>query len=263
SNKAALRGDFAQAAKEVLDHAVTLYKTQVTSEKAYPDKLTERTWAKTAWKQAAIELDIPLKYHRSIIPLITRYSWHLRSELKGAARSAVEGAYGFKPAAPDDIEWIEYNKARATALLTNNAFAYEDPNTDKGLYQVYIIQAVINRVYYKGPEDDGVKHDDVYRPFPLKGLALVLTAIHCAIQEWETGMFSNVKFDQNGYSRIYDRHVADLGSFRYKTRQHKVLEKICTKISERGRAHAKAPVENYTALGGISEEQMDRAVAAY
>ncbi len=48
-------------------------------------------------------------------------------------------------------------------------------------------------------------------------------------------MFSNVKFDQNGYSRIYDRHVADLGSFRYKTHKHKVLEKICTKISERGR----------------------------
>ncbi|KAI0682073.1 hypothetical protein C8T65DRAFT_597643 [Cerioporus squamosus] len=269
--KAPLRGDYVQAVKEVLDRAVTLYKTLLTCEDAYPDTLTARTWAKTAWKQATVELDIPLKYHSSIIPLITRYSWHLRSELKGAARSTVEGMYGFKPVSATDLEWVQYNKERASALLTNKAFAYEvrhqphDAATDKGLYQVGIIQSIINRVYYKGPKDDGVVHDDVYRPFPLKGLALVLTAIECAIQEWETGVYSNVNFNQQAYSTVYAKHVKDLENFEYKGQQRSndVLAKIRTKLSERGRSHAKAPIEQYTSSGEISEEQLDRALEAY
>lgn len=71
AGKTPLRGDYIRAVQEVLDYAVTLYKAKLTAENAYPDKLTERTWAKAAWKESARELDIPLKYHSTIIPLVS------------------------------------------------------------------------------------------------------------------------------------------------------------------------------------------------
>ena len=104
--------------------------------------------------------------------------------------------------------------------------------------------------------------------------------IRCALQEWQTGTFSNVNFDQNIYSTVYQTHITDLEKFELKGSSVNLLEKICTKLSERGRyvcvtcvrstwndcphsSHAKAPIERYTSQGGIPDDQMDRAIAAY
>lgn len=46
-----------------------------------------------------------------------------------------------------------------------------------GLYGASIIQMVINRVFFKNTTDDGVRLGDLYSPFPLPGLALILTAV--------------------------------------------------------------------------------------
>ena len=53
----------------------------------------------------------------------------------------------------------------------------EDPTHKLGLYEGDLIQTIINRVYYKDSQDDGVVHDTAYRPFRFEGLALILTAV--------------------------------------------------------------------------------------
>ncbi len=53
----------------------------------------------------------------------------------------------------------------------------QDPSTRSDLFEGDIIQTIINKVFYKNPADDGVIHDEVYRPFPIRGVALVLTAV--------------------------------------------------------------------------------------
>ncbi|TFK81474.1 hypothetical protein K466DRAFT_604466, partial [Polyporus arcularius HHB13444] len=88
--------DYEPHAQEVLVRAITIYKTHIAAENAYPDKLQEKTWAKAAWNRAMRELDIKIKADSQAIELIARNSWGLRGEIKGYARNFVPGEYGFK-----------------------------------------------------------------------------------------------------------------------------------------------------------------------
>ncbi|KAJ2955984.1 hypothetical protein NUW54_g14693 [Trametes sanguinea] len=95
-----------------------------------------------------------------------------------------------------------------------------------GLYENDIIQMVVNRVFYKDAEDDGILLSTVYDPFPTRALALVLTAIQCAIDEWSTGVHTNVKFTEDAYLRIYKTHLQDLEDFEAASGEDKILLQI-------------------------------------
>ena len=45
------------------------------------------------------------------------------------------------------------------------------------LYQAEIIQQMVNRIYFKNRNDDGVVLSSKYSPFPQVALALILTAV--------------------------------------------------------------------------------------
>ena len=53
--------DFEPRAQEILERAITIYKTYIMVDKAFPDKMQERTWAKSAWTQAAREVDVKMQ----------------------------------------------------------------------------------------------------------------------------------------------------------------------------------------------------------
>ncbi|KAI0822409.1 hypothetical protein BC628DRAFT_1277799, partial [Trametes gibbosa] len=104
-----------------------------------------------------------------------------------------------------------------------------------GLYEADIIQAVINQVFYKSSEDDGVVHSGIYDPFPVPGLALVLTVIQCAIDEWSTGPFQRVTFSEEAYSSTYNQHLQELWAFEKESGDDEALTDLCTEIARRGR----------------------------
>ena len=62
-------------------------------------------------------------------------------------------------------------------LCGRRLYLDQDPTARTGLYEVEIVQAIVNKVFYKNPTDDGVIHDGQYRPFPIRGVALILTAV--------------------------------------------------------------------------------------
>lgn len=72
---------------------------------------------------------------------------------------------------PPDVQCI------LTLLLTHNQSRGLTPDKHVGLYEAEIIQMVIDHIYYKDPEDDGVILRDAYTPFPLPALALIITAV--------------------------------------------------------------------------------------
>jgi len=55
-----------------------------------------------------------------------------------------------------------------------------DPARDqprKGLYQHPIIQKAVNIAFYANKQDEGVRYPQYFCPFPLTGVALVLTVV--------------------------------------------------------------------------------------
>lgn len=62
--------DYEPRAKEVIERAITIYKTHVTADNAHPDNLTECAWAKSAWARAARDLDIQMKPDSRALELV-------------------------------------------------------------------------------------------------------------------------------------------------------------------------------------------------
>nr|VWO96078.1 Pyriculol/pyriculariol biosynthesis cluster transcription factor 1 [Ganoderma boninense] len=227
TGSATRKGDCDASMQEILDDASILFKCRMSTEDAYPDILQARTWAKAALTQAAIQHGVIINPDASITRLVTRYSWHLRSEIGKEARIAVKSAkFAFNPAT--DEEAVRHNQARAQYLLSGRTYAYQDPDQRDGLYEAGAIQEIINTVYYKNRNDDGVIHDNIYRPFPFVGLALILTAvhnskIHCAIEEWATGTHTKHQFSENKYKTIYANILRDLRTFEAASKEDKIL----------------------------------------
>ncbi|CDO75467.1 hypothetical protein BN946_scf184935.g3 [Trametes cinnabarina] len=261
----ARKGDYEPEAQEILCNAIVLFKSYVCSQDAYPDKLTEKTWAVEAWQSAAAKLQIDMAPDNEILTVIAQYSWNLRGEVKTTARALVQGAFGFKTGLTP-VSRV-YNQEHAAAMKRGRAFVYESigetVDDHLGLYEAEIIQDVINRVFYKSPSDDGIQLADAYDPFPFVGLALILTAIECCIDEWESGTFSKVTFSEENYGAVYQRHLQELRAFEAESGADRILTDICKQISARGRACAKAPAMSRAGTSVLSRAAMSDAVTAY
>ncbi|CDO77808.1 hypothetical protein BN946_scf184534.g3 [Trametes cinnabarina] len=233
----ARKGDYEPEAQEILCEAVVLFKSYVCSQDAYPNKLTEKTWAVEAWQCAAAMLSIQMAPDHEILTVVAKYSWNLRGEVKTTARALVQGAFGFKTGLSPSSR--VFNQERTAFLKRGRAFVYEiigeTMEDHVGLYEAEIIQDVVNRIFYKSPTDDGIKVADVYTPFPFVGLALVLMAIECCIDEWESGVFCKVTFSEENYSAIYQRHLQEMRSFEAESGADRILTEICNQITSRGR----------------------------
>ena len=68
--------DYEPDAQHILIQAILIYKALVSSKNAYPDKLTELTWAKQAWWEAADKLEIELAPNHECTKIVS-YSWYL------------------------------------------------------------------------------------------------------------------------------------------------------------------------------------------
>ncbi|EIW52177.1 uncharacterized protein TRAVEDRAFT_53602 [Trametes versicolor FP-101664 SS1] len=265
STNRAKQGNYDPEVKQAMALAVVYFKSMIMAEDAYPDKLKEKIWASTSWYKAAEKLSVELAPTAEILGLIAQYSWNLRGEIKVAARGLVQGTYAFKPFV--DTASQDYNRQLSAMLTRNRTFTYDiidkvDDNHE-GLYEASVIQMVVNRVFYKNPSDDGIVLDTVYHPFPEQALALVLTAIQCAIDEWNTGAYRNVTFSENDYGAVYEKHRRELKEFELRSGADRILTEIRTKLSKHGRLNAKAPAMRREDESSLTQDAMDRAVRSY
>lgn len=65
--------DYEPDARHVLVQAVRIFKSLVSTENAYPDKLTELTWAKQAWWEAADDLEVELAPNRECVKIVGEF----------------------------------------------------------------------------------------------------------------------------------------------------------------------------------------------
>ncbi|KII88253.1 hypothetical protein PLICRDRAFT_41411 [Plicaturopsis crispa FD-325 SS-3] len=244
SNGRPKAADYDSAVKEVLGIAIELYRIDLSVENPFPKKMEELTWAKRAWSTACRDhCDVNIRINGDILRLITNRGSHLRGELKTKAKALTPATYGFKDS--KNLAVISRNRQIARDLKTALGFTYRklgsgDPNPQerKGLYQHPIIQTLINTVWYKDCGDQGITWPE-YTPFPLPALALTLTAIECAVDEWVSGSHVTTPFSALRYRPMHSRHVAALHRFGEATKEKDILAILLSRVSEDGRVHAK------------------------
>ncbi|KAG2354270.1 hypothetical protein BDR07DRAFT_1306496, partial [Suillus spraguei] len=104
----------------------------------------------------------------------------------------------------------------------------------KGVYKTELLQEGINLMWFMNWNDEGVIHHKYFNFFPVRALALVLTAIECCINEWLQGIKEDIKFTSATYGAVYNSHLGSLLCFDERTAPYKLLERICTNLHDIG-----------------------------
>ncbi|KAK0184223.1 hypothetical protein F5146DRAFT_1171383 [Armillaria mellea] len=142
-----------------------------------------------------------------------RWAQH-RGEIKTAARLFVSNpnaSFTFLP--PRDASTVEHNRVLVKALKTRSAFTYKDYINRRGLFESPLLSLVIKQVYFNdGPKSEGLSFFGTAREIPFTVIALVFTAVLCAIDEWQSGKHEpkSVAFHTTTYAKPYNDILTSL-----------------------------------------------------
>ncbi|KAJ7055465.1 hypothetical protein C8F01DRAFT_994104, partial [Mycena amicta] len=103
-----------------------------------------------------------------------------------------------------------------------------------GLYKAGNIQPLTNAFWFANRRNDGPFHPEVFKPLPLRALALVLTIMENCVDEWITSTCVDVPFMANKYRSVYQSHIKSLEAFQMHSVMHHILEKILMKLHNNG-----------------------------
>ncbi|KZT29568.1 hypothetical protein NEOLEDRAFT_1056122, partial [Neolentinus lepideus HHB14362 ss-1] len=232
--------DLDESSQEVLDVAIEVYRCRIATLDPFPSHLSESMSAQVAWETACDIAGMELNFTRDIRKLLLACTAHMRGELKTKARPLVEGMYGFESSSRPAT--IARNRCHVKHLKNDSNFTYrvDFPSllSRSGIFQHKIIQKLINSMWYHGTQDEGVVYgDEFFKPFSLCALALVLTAIEAAIDEWESGIWRSIDFKAQTYKSVYVRHLNSLLKFAdsEKDSAQEFMHALQTTLAENGR----------------------------
>ncbi|KAJ7128799.1 hypothetical protein C8R43DRAFT_1134379 [Mycena crocata] len=245
--------------KEFVIYANTMYRCVLSAINAMPDSATEARLVRGVWNDTCEELGERMILTPAIFKLITARGPQLRGELKNKIKPLTELVYGFKTGQNKKV--IAFNRKLAEDLKEGSSFAFKHVADKKGLYKHRILQMAINVMWFANRRDEGPCHPEFFQPFPVKGLALVLTVIENTIDEYLTGIRTDVPFTANEYRTIYQHHIKSLEEFAAHTAEHKILDRILGRMHDEGRFHSGAQPFTSAPTAAFSKAILDAAIA--
>ncbi|KAK0183855.1 hypothetical protein F5146DRAFT_1007306 [Armillaria mellea] len=176
----------------------------------------------------------------SPIDIKQRQAQH-RGEIKTAARLFLK----FLP--PEDASTIKHNQALVKALKTWSVFTF------KGLFESLLLPFVIKQVYFNdGLKSEGLSFFGASHEIPFTVIALVFTAILCAIDEWQSGKHEpkSVLFQTATYEKPYNDILTSLKGWELyfcdTRKEPNVPVNFCKDLFKQGRLSA-----------GVSDEDLN------
>ncbi|KAK6971928.1 hypothetical protein R3P38DRAFT_2586128, partial [Favolaschia claudopus] len=234
--------DFDDITQEALAVAIKVYRCFCAGRHAFPDHTLEVSWVCEAWALACRKVNINMELTPTLTKLITKRGTHLRGEVKTKARPIVELQFGFKRVYINgqNKSTIKHNRDWAEELTTDLTFTFLDPKARKGMYKSTAIQKLTNAVFFANRRDEGPTFPEYFNPFPKPAMALILTALHNSIDEWNTGIRADTPFTANEYRDVYEKHLKALNKFDSHTAKYAILPSIQARLYNTGRFHSGA-----------------------
>ncbi|KAG6913839.1 hypothetical protein DXG01_003990 [Tephrocybe rancida] len=230
--------DFDSFTKNVVEDAIVGFRTYVSTKNPYPTGDNEsRDIAARAWVAACRSRKVEIEFDDDVLKLITARASQTRGQIKTICRSLVETHYRLSL---DNNKRV--NRDRVEDLLERSAFVFKDPVKRTGMLLHGILPAAIGKMWYKSKTDEGVicaEYSDRENGIPLVTIALVLTAIECCLDEWQSGERQDLAFSVTTYSPKYKSHLRNLQDFQAKTQEANIVPRIRKHLLKTARKHAK------------------------
>ncbi|KAJ6518448.1 hypothetical protein DFH09DRAFT_1428065 [Mycena vulgaris] len=258
--------DYDDTTQELISITNTWYRCLLAARDAYPDVASETEMVTLAWSKGCEELKVSMRITPDIAKLITRRGPQMRGELKTKVRGLVELVFGFESG--QNKKNIRKNRQLAEDLKEGMGYCYSEfpavAAQRRGMYKAKIIQKSTNLMWFNNRRDEGATHPDVFGPvFPKPAFALVLSAIECSIDEWATGIKTDVPFTAADYRGVYLEHLKCLDEFEKYTAPRDILGNILTRMHNIGRFHSGAQPIGPIKTTSLSKAVLDAAAQEY
>ncbi|KAJ7804838.1 hypothetical protein B0H14DRAFT_1610777 [Mycena olivaceomarginata] len=250
--------DLDDQAKEYTICAIDRYRCSISATQFFTDHTTEPVLVHRAWDETCEELGERLPLTPVIYKLIASRGPQCRGELKTKVRPLTEIMYGFKSG--HNKKDISFNRTHAENLKEGASFAFKDPENKKGLFKHPILQKACNAMWFANRRDEGPTHPEIFNPLPEEALAALLTVTENTIDEYLTGIRTDVPFTANEYRSVYDTHLRSLREFREHTTKYNLLDKILTRMHNVGRFHSGAQPITTAPTSVLSKDVLDAAL---
>lgn len=222
---------FDEETQSILSVAYELCKQKLTLENPWPndpksdilaeDQLDEATEiAMHAWLEAWEKLELEEEREPGMDELqhICGRISQFRGQLRDHARIEVIEEYGFvnpkriNNPTPENLEAVR-ERNRALVASIKNSFWYTKPsetNLPDSMYKNAIIQNMLNLNWFGSGTFRRASFFAGQTSLPLVTIALILTAVLCAIDEWRTGERVTIPFQRDAYLRHYQKFLRNL-----------------------------------------------------
>ncbi|KAJ7090947.1 hypothetical protein B0H15DRAFT_948698 [Mycena belliarum] len=251
--------DLDERTREYVMYAISLYRCYISAESPFPDSSGEHGLIMRVWEMTCTVMGKKMVLTPTVAKLITNRGPQVRGELKTKIKPLVELNYGFKSG--QDKKTIAFNRKLAEKLKEGSAFAFKHVKEKRGLYKNPILQMAVNAMWFANRRDEGPRHPDIFGPqFPRQAAALVLAVVENTIDEHVTGIKTDVPFTANDYRSVYESHLKALNEFAEYTAEHKILDKILTRMHTQGRFHSGAQPLATISKAAFSQKTLDDAI---
>ncbi|KAJ7737952.1 hypothetical protein B0H16DRAFT_1761969 [Mycena metata] len=240
--------DLDEVSKEYIGFAIRRYRGYISTTGIYPEPTTNRELIDRAWGDACVEFGKQLLLTPTIYKLIACRGPQMRGEMKTKTRPLTETMYGFRSG--NDKKTIAFNRKLAEDLKENALFTMKDVKAKKAC----------NAIWFANHRDEGPTSPDLFNPFTREGLAGLLTVIENTIDEYLTGIRTDVPFTANDYRSVYQTHLRALKEFEEHTAKYKLLNTILVRMHNVARFHSGAQPITEASTAVLPKNLLDAAL---
>lgn len=230
------QADFDELTRSVIEETISIYRAQIGSVEPFPERADDHDTVKQAWLEVCTSRNLRVELEEGIFKLIIGRASQARGFAKTTSKPYFIAAYNI-----DGIGSKREIRDNVEQLLEGSRFIYKDPVSKTGIFRAPLIQTIINKVWFKNKEDDGVIHPEFSEnnALPMATMAFVQTVIENNLDEWVTGDHVDVPFTATAYKTKYHAHLKFIMDFEKKTRDADIIPRLLRHMLKVARKHAK------------------------
>ncbi|KAF7795495.1 hypothetical protein EIP86_006657 [Pleurotus ostreatoroseus] len=217
--KKAREADASPTTKSLIRHSNLKFRVSLAVNNAYPDDTETANEIKGSFSAACDEVHAERRrvryekesqYSEYIGHVCEQRRSQVRGEVKTKAQALVASFYKLEGSRVAIAE-------RVKDLIHRKKFTFTIPEKRQGMYGHAIFEHIISRQWFANASSDGCgRYSKEFNPIPLPLIALVATAVQCALLDWETGTNQphRNKFEYDIYAPVYHDHLDSLTKWR-------------------------------------------------
>ncbi|KAK0226866.1 hypothetical protein EDD85DRAFT_958660 [Armillaria nabsnona] len=191
--------------KTALRKAMRGYEGRLGAINMCPDEDTQSSWAQEEWRIQFESDEQPIKLSDEMLKLIRKRGVRVRSFVRDQIKPLIRPAYGLVAGA-ESANAVRENKQKCMELMTALGFYYKDAAARTGYFNSPILFDAISRAFFYNKDAPGLAFPDRFNPIPIQALAFIFTVIEHCLNEWSTGSYKALIFNETEANLRYHEH---------------------------------------------------------